>query len=138
MKTQESRSFATALNKAEKIINSPQVEKILDQAETKTLRHVRRFENMWDAIFTMLAMIKAWFRKDYSGIPKRTIVSMLAALIYFINPFDAIPDFFAMFGFIDDAAVFGFVLNSFKKDLDKFKEWQNMHGTFQASRQMPD
>jgi len=38
--------------------------------------------------------------------PNRVRVTLMAALAYFVVPLDMIPDFIAMLGFTDDAAVF--------------------------------
>ena len=38
--------------------------------------------------------------------PTRVRVTLMAALAYFVVPMDAVPDFIAMLGFADDAAVF--------------------------------
>ncbi|MEX0693831.1 MAG: YkvA family protein [Rhodospirillales bacterium] len=38
--------------------------------------------------------------------PNRVRVTLMAALAYFVMPFDMLPDFIAMLGFTDDAAVF--------------------------------
>ncbi len=65
-------------------------------------------------------MLKAYFSGNYKKLPWTTIVSAVAALLYFINPFDAIPDFILGFGMIDDATVIAFCLRSIKQDLDQF------------------
>lgn len=38
--------------------------------------------------------------------PNRVRVILMAALAYFVMPFDMLPDFIAMLGYTDDAAVF--------------------------------
>lgn len=38
--------------------------------------------------------------------PTRVRVTLMAALAYFVMPFDMLPDFIAMLGYTDDAAVF--------------------------------
>lgn len=38
--------------------------------------------------------------------PKRVKVTLMAALAYFVMPIDFVPDFIALLGFTDDAAVF--------------------------------
>jgi uncharacterized membrane protein YkvA (DUF1232 family) len=39
--------------------------------------------------------------------PKKTIILVLAGVLYFFNPFDIIPDYILYIGFIDDIAVCG-------------------------------
>ncbi|MEM7362327.1 MAG: YkvA family protein, partial [Bacteroidota bacterium] len=44
------------------------------------------------------------------------------ALIYFVNPFDAVPDLIPAAGLLDDATVIGFVIASVKQDIDNYKK----------------
>jgi uncharacterized membrane protein YkvA (DUF1232 family) len=48
----------------------------------------------------------------------------LAAVIYFLNPLDLIPDFIPGIGYLDDATVIAFVFSSIRKDLLKFLDWE--------------
>ena len=41
---------------------------------------------------TLLHLLKAWAKGDYSGVSKTTLLLSAGAVIYFVNPFDAIPD----------------------------------------------
>jgi uncharacterized membrane protein YkvA (DUF1232 family) len=47
----------------------------------------------------------AYFCALDPATPRRVKAVLLAALAYFVLPFDAVPDFLAGFGFTDDAAV---------------------------------
>ena len=47
-----------------------------------------------------------------------------AALIYLVNPNDAVPDYLPGVGYLDDAAVMNFVFVSVKEDVEKYKEWK--------------
>jgi len=70
-------------------------------------------------------MLKAWSKGDYQSLPWKTIVLSLATIIYFVNPLDVVPDFIPGVGYLDDAVVLGFVVNSIKKELNKFLRWEN-------------
>lgn len=54
----------------------------------------------------------------------QTILWAIAAIIYFVNPFDVIPDFIPVVGYVDDSTVIAFVINSIRKDLDDFLKWE--------------
>ena len=49
---------------------------------------------------------------------------LLAALAYFIMPFDVIPDWIPVLGHIDDAFVVSLALKSVRADLDTFMAWE--------------
>lgn len=72
----------------------------------------------------LLEMFRAWIKGDYKEIPKRTILMVIATIIYFVSPIDLIPDFIVGLGYFDDAAVIGYTLKQISKDLDKFEEWK--------------
>jgi uncharacterized membrane protein YkvA (DUF1232 family) len=49
---------------------------------------------------------------------------MAAALLYFVLPFDVVPDVLAGIGFVDDVAVITSVVESVRNELDRFREWE--------------
>ena len=71
----------------------------------------------------LLALCNAWWRGDYPGISKQAMLSVVAALLYFLSPIDAIPDVLLGFGFIDDIAVLGWLLRTWSSELDEFRAW---------------
>jgi uncharacterized membrane protein YkvA (DUF1232 family) len=49
---------------------------------------------------------------------------LTGALLYVLTPLDLIPDFIPLAGFVDDAAVFAFVLTFAQGDLVRYREWK--------------
>jgi uncharacterized membrane protein YkvA (DUF1232 family) len=74
-------------------------------------------------ILLLREMLNAWFKGEYKDIPKKTIVLIVTALIYFISPIDLIPDWLPG-GFIDDAALVTWVMQSINSEIQKFKVWK--------------
>lgn len=66
-------------------------------------------------------MLHAWWNGKFD-FPTGTLQAMAVALLYFISPFDIIPDFLPLFGLIDDAAVFAFVFSRIRQDLEAYAE----------------
>src|SRR5262245_13985610 len=85
---------------------------LLEDAKRKAERNRDRLGEMLDSLQSLFRLISAWTRGRYTVVPWRTIVLSIAALVYFVNPLDLIPDFLPMFGFLDDAGVLAFVLHS--------------------------
>ncbi len=77
-----------------------------------------------DDLYTLLRLLTAYATGEYREIAVRSMVAVVAALIYFVNPMDVIPDFVATFGFLDDLTVLAFVVRTFKDEIDKFIEWE--------------
>lgn len=75
-----------------------------------------------------LSMLNDWRKKDIYKVPKRTIISIIGALIYLVSPIDAIPDFLGPLGFVDDIFIFNLVYKGIKKDLDDYVIWKESQG----------
>lgn len=85
---------------------------------------VVRLLNHYIVLFSQL--MKAYIAGTYKKLPAVTLVKMVAVLIYFISPFDFIPDVLPLVGFTDDLAVVLWVGKSIKKELDEFEKHVNV------------
>jgi len=52
---------------------------------------------------------------------------LVAGILYFLSPFDAIPDLLGVLGFTDDAVVLAFVFNSIRDELDRYIIWKGLN-----------
>ncbi|MDO4505836.1 MAG: YkvA family protein [Spirochaetales bacterium] len=75
-------------------------------------------------IKTLLVLVKAYATKEYTKVPKKTMLSICFALFYFFSPVDAIPDNIPGVGYIDDMAVIQRVLKAANDDISEFKQWE--------------
>jgi uncharacterized membrane protein YkvA (DUF1232 family) len=78
-------------------------------------------------IKTMCAMVKAWVKKDYQGIPIKTIGMVTLTLLYVFSPLDLISDYIPGVGLLDDASIVGLCIAVIKSDLEAFKAWAKAH-----------
>jgi uncharacterized membrane protein YkvA (DUF1232 family) len=53
-----------------------------------------------------------------------TMGMIAGGLVYFVMPFDAIPDFFPVIGFLDDMAVMMAINQSLQKELFSYRLWK--------------
>ena len=129
MSTQQPRGFAQAQNQAESAArDKKKTKQLLHDALNKAYRNRAQLKSVWEDLMAVCRMLKAWSKGDYQSVPWKTIVLSLATIIYFLNPFDVAPDFIPGIGYLDDAVVLGFVVNSIKKELDKFLRWESEVG----------
>jgi uncharacterized membrane protein YkvA (DUF1232 family) len=82
-----------------------------------------------DKFFTIGRMAKAFAQGRYRQVPWRTMLILLAAVVYFINPFDLIPDLIPVAGLTDDFAVLVWVYNSMGSEIERFLEWEASQAT---------
>lgn len=69
-------------------------------------------------------LIKAYAAGQYRDIPWKSILLVLAAVIYFVNPIDLIPDMLPLTGFTDDFGILLWVYNTVSTEIDKFLTWE--------------
>lgn len=97
---------------------------LLQGAMEKAERKRGVLQKVWDDLMTLFRLVRSWVNGTYTAVPWETIVWIIAAIIYFVNPFDVIPDFIPGLGYLDDAAVIAFVVNSVRDDISHFQAWE--------------
>ena len=73
---------------------------------------------------TMVSMVRSYLRGNYTKIPKRTILAIVSALIYFLSPIDVVPDWIPLLGQLDDAIVIASCWNLVNKDVEDYRQWK--------------
>jgi uncharacterized membrane protein YkvA (DUF1232 family) len=72
----------------------------------------------------MLRLLRAHHHGEYDQVTHDSLLWIVAALNYLVDPFDLIPDKTPFLGFIDDAAVVEFVVDRTRQTLDDFMTWE--------------
>jgi len=113
---------ATALIRANKILkNSENVNKLVDTASKEINSGKKKILSVQTDTTLLLDMLKAWAKGEYKEVPWMTLVLSTGALVYFVNPLDAVPDMVPAVGLLDDATVIGFVVASIRQDIENFR-----------------
>jgi uncharacterized membrane protein YkvA (DUF1232 family) len=82
------------------------------------------FAETWPYLMGMIRLIRDYNRAEYRDISETNLLTIIAALLYFVSPFDVIPDWVPVLGHIDDAFVVSLALKSVRADLDTFMAWE--------------
>ncbi len=69
-------------------------------------------------------LTKAYATGKYRHIPWKSLLIILAAIIYFVNPIDLIPDVVPLLGLSDDMGVLVWVYDTMRGEVDKFLTWE--------------
>ena len=77
-----------------------------------------------DRFFVLGRLIKAYALGQYRQVPWQTLLLIVAAVLYFVNPLDMVPDIIPLTGLTDDFAVLVWVYNSVSTEIDKFLQWE--------------
>lgn len=125
---EQKKEFNNAKDKAEEFAKDKEkAGYLLEEAAAKAERNRTVLEDVWSDLQTLFRLLKAWKNGDYVTLPLQSIVFALASVVYFVNPFDIIPDFLPLGGYLDDATVLSFVLKSIKNDINQFLEWEKTY-----------
>lgn len=112
-------------SKAKEYLDDPQkTEELLSLAEKKAKKNKNGLSEVWDQLQLLFEFIHSWRKGEYREVPTRSVIMIMAAILYFVSPIDIIPDFIFGLGMIDDAAVIGFTLKQISMDLEKYREWK--------------
>ena len=112
------------VEEAQEIIQNPsKVDEILVQLEEK-LKTVPAIGNTLSELPLMIAMVKAWIKKEYTEVSPKVIACLVGAILYLIKKKDLIPDSIPLVGIADDLAVMGLALKLSEPELKAFSEWR--------------
>ena len=82
------------------------------------------FADTWPYLMAMIRVLRDYHRAEYRDVSETNLLTIIAAILYFVSPFDVIPDWIPVLGHIDDAFVVSLALKSVRADLDTFMAWE--------------
>lgn len=122
----QSAAFRRATSEAEAYAGDPKLLRELLKNAIGKLNVIPRgpFGEAWPYLLAMIRLGRAHQRNEYRDISTPKLLMVIAALIYFVSPFDVIPDWLPVLGHIDDAFVVTLALKSVRAELDSFMAWE--------------
>lgn len=103
------------------IRSKKKVGKILKR-ESEFINKVSKVAGMKDFVSKLkvaFQLLKDWYNGKYKA-PWKLISAIGFAILYFLIPTDAIPDFIAAIGFLDDASVLAGVFMTFSSEIEEY------------------
>ncbi|MBH3455634.1 DUF1232 domain-containing protein [Pseudomonas monteilii] len=113
-------NFAHFLPLAERLLSRGRLPALLFAVARKG----PRLGQLREDVKLLQSLCLAWWRGEYRAISPKALVTIVAGLLYFVSPIDAIPDWLLGVGFLDDIAVLGWVLKTVADELARFKAWR--------------
>ena len=114
--------------KAAEVLRDPdKMERLLQKLEQK-LRPVPVVGDKLADIPILVSMLKSWVEKEYTDVPRRSLIVLVGTLLYIVSPMDVIPDFIPIVGQLDDVAIVALCLKLIQPDLDKYVAWRRSTG----------
>lgn len=122
------RYFEGFRRKAEEIIEDRQsLNSLLIRARSKMDQGRDKMTSVMDKVNLFFRMLKAYAKGEYRNIATGKVVLIIAAFLYLVSPIDAVMDFLPG-GLIDDAAIFLWLFNSLKDEIEAFRLWEEERG----------
>ena len=113
----------TSDSAAEYIGSKKKVASLLSKARIKAKQNYESLLVAWESLHILIRMVRAHIRRKFPS-PLATVLAAIAAMIYFVEPFDLIPDSVPVFGLLDDIAVIMFVARSNRSEISRFRRWE--------------
>jgi len=118
--------FAKAVQSAKTYVGNPsRLGALFDEAAKQAESMPREpFLETWPYFQAMLRLIRAYAAGAYPDVPESTLVVIIAAVVYVVNPLDVIPDAVPALGYLDDATVIALAVRRSRQALDDFMTWE--------------
>ncbi|MGI8576034.1 MAG: YkvA family protein [Egibacteraceae bacterium] len=120
-----SRIFQRLQMRAADYIGEPgKMRDLVNRAVTKSkTEEVDEMGAVVDDLRALTRLVRAYAKSEYREVKTESVILIVAAILYFVSPVDVIPDFLPG-GFLDDAAVLGFVVRRLRGEVDNFLAWE--------------
>ncbi|WP_050613460.1 YkvA family protein [Bacillus testis] len=117
--------FLKYISQAKSYLNDQhKLASLLDKATTKANGEKNILGEAWDQLHLLFQCLRSYMKGDYRKVPVKSLLTMIACILYFVTPTDAIPDFIMGFGYLDDTAVLAFTFRQVAEDVEQFRQWQ--------------
>ena len=124
MKKKVPLSFEHAMVRAASYLgHKERLRGLLEVTSNKSQRCYESLLVSWETLQIFIRMLRAWASGSYSA-PADSILMIVAAVIYFVSPFDIIPDGIPVFGLMDDVAVIACVAKANLTAISNFRDWE--------------
>lgn len=110
--------------KADQLLkDDAKMEPFLEKLDKK-LKWVPFLREEFKLLPVFISMVRSYWKRDYTRVPRRTILAIVSALVYFLSPIDVIPDWIPLLGQLDDALVIATCWKLVNDDIDDYRQWK--------------
>ncbi len=96
---------------------------VKQKMESASHKHPK-VQSFLDQMETLMQMVKSYITGEYRIIPWKTLVFVVAGMLYFLNPADVVPDFIPTLGLIDDITLMVWIYRQAISEIEKYKAWR--------------
>ncbi len=119
------RSYGKSKAKAADYIQDrDKLSNLIDKASVKATGKKGRLKDVWTSLLAFFRLLRAYAKGSYRQISTQSLLTIVAAMVYFVSPIDLIPDFILGLGLIDDATILAWTIKACASDLAAFLAWE--------------
>lgn len=119
---------------AQRLLAGGRLPSLLLAVSRKMLLKDGRVGRLREDLDLLLGLCVAWWRGEYRALGSQALLSIVAGLLYFLMPLDAVPDWLLGVGLLDDLAVLAWVLRTWDSELQAYRVWREQQGAQALSR----
>ncbi len=131
MEENEQKVLLSYEKKAEKAFHEEgRINKIIANVSSRLseiIQNSERLKTFVGRLRVFSRMIRNYVAGKYTVMPWKSVVLIVAGLIYFITPIDLIPDFIPALGLIDDISMITFIYRSLHQDIEEYLKWEKQN-----------
>lgn len=86
---------------------------------------IGEFDEIKTDLGTVFSLVGDYLHGNYKKVSKTSLLLIIGSLLYLLNPMDLVPDFLLGIGFLDDLAVFTYMIKKIRQELDKYRNWKD-------------
>lgn len=86
---------------------------------------IGEFDEIKTDLGTVFSLVGDYLHGNYKKVSKTSLLLIIGSLLYLLNPMDIVPDFLLGVGFLDDLAVFTYMIRKIRQELDKYRTWKD-------------
>jgi uncharacterized membrane protein YkvA (DUF1232 family) len=98
---------------------------LLEKATRKSERCYESLLASWESLQILLRLLRAQLMGKFCA-PADSILMAVAAVIYFVSPFDLVPDSIPVLGLVDDTNVITSVARANLTLISNFRKWETL------------
>ena len=119
------RFLLQAGHRARRILSSPGLSlRLADAVLHRSDKLKARLGDALNDVLLLSQLLKDWALGRYPNVPWATLLTITAALVYFLMPLDAVPDPIVALGLLDDMGVIAGAIGRSQSDLEKYRAWK--------------
>ncbi|MFK8018921.1 MAG: YkvA family protein [Pseudomonadales bacterium] len=134
-RTRRSRMYTESMKLAVEYLQNPaKLDALLNRATSKADNRKNGMQEAWGQVQLLVSMLRSYRSGEYKEVSSKTLLLIIAALLYFIMPADLVPDFILGLGYLDDIALLAWTVKSVSAELEKFDDWRKIQSSVMGAK----